>query len=182
MSRHSPTGFAFGILFEIAAVVAIVSFLPRIDLRPPTASATGQAFAQVDFGQTGAPESAISPVGWTQIDRSSPDFNQQASYYQRPTAQPAKNSPQDGSLPPQAAPPLIESDPARTQYVEQRLDRASQQLVNSVGSAVTQAATNWRRYPPTAEQPSAVAPPAPTASRRQRTGSASSPPRPWIRY
>ena len=40
MSHRSPTGFAFSMIFEIAAVVIIVSLLPRFDLRPV---ATAQA-------------------------------------------------------------------------------------------------------------------------------------------
>jgi hypothetical protein len=34
MSSKNPISFAFSVLFEIAAVVAIVSVLPRINLRP----------------------------------------------------------------------------------------------------------------------------------------------------
>jgi len=36
MSRSNPAGFALGILVEVAAIVFVVSLLPRIDLQPET--------------------------------------------------------------------------------------------------------------------------------------------------
>lgn len=192
MSRSSPTGFVFSIALEIAAVVAIVSFLPRVDLRPLATQAAEPIAARASANQPGNIDRAISPVSWTAPADITPALPPRETTYseRRP-----------------AAPPLIEADPARSQYVEQRLDRASQQLVNSVGSYVAQAAGGLASY-----QPSTVSPPsqisdsrttffapagaAPSAihqqqppasspglfSRRQTAGSFSTQPRPWLRY
>jgi len=186
MSRSSPTGFAFSLLFEIAAVVVIVSFLPRVDLRPLASAVAGQGPTQPSFHASPVIDSAVSPVGWTTPSIRREPAGHETSYYERyaasngarPTPSPA------GSFPVQPAPPLIELEQPRAdvaqraevsqrpEYVEQRLDRASQQLVNSVGTAVTNAADNWLR--PT--------PPAQPSFRRQPTIPTSTQPRPWIRY
>jgi hypothetical protein len=135
MARHSPFGFFIGIVLEIAAVAFVVSFLPRIDLRPAAALAPSQ------------PTSAMAP--------------QATSYYERPAAAKESTPPLDTLGPAESTtsnrsslasasfqpgetfrepPPLLVADPARPGYVEQRLDRSSQQLVNSVGSYVAQTA------------------------------------------
>src|SRR5882757_675645 len=90
MSRQNPAGFAFSILFEIAAVVAIVSLLPRIDLRP-TVSAS-QSFEPTT--NTGFQSPVIESPGWTNTLRQNPTANISA------------------------APPLIEDNVSRPQYVE----------------------------------------------------------------
>ncbi len=185
MSRSSPTGFAFSILFEIAAVVVIVSFLPRVDLRPLAAAVSGQGSATPSFSASQAIDSAISPVGWTTPSGSREPAGRETSYYERLAANSGvRPPPVTGSFPVQPAPPLIELEQQRAElsqraefaqrpeYVEQRLDRASQQLVNSMGTAVTSAADNWLRPPP-ATQPS---------FRRQPAISTPTQPRPWIRY
>jgi len=195
MSRSSPTGFAFSMLFEIAAIVVIVSFLPRVDLRPLASAVAAQVPTQPSFHASPPIDAAVSPVGWTtpSIRREPASIRREpagheTSHYERHTANSGARPAQApaGSFPVQPAPPLIElAQPRadipqraevsqRPEYVEQRLDRASQQLVNSVGTAVTNAADNWLR-PPTATQP---------GFRRQPTiPSPTQPqPRPWIRY
>jgi len=141
MARQNPASFAFSIVFEIVAVVAIVSFLPRIDLRP-TASAS-QSFEP----PSGAPWQ--SPVVDTSSWNASNRVPQQGSFSTSP--------PLTGF--PSTAPPLIADDTARPQYVEQRLDRASQQLLNSVGGAVNQAADQWIRSVPNSGQTEVAARP-----------------------
>ncbi len=113
MSRQSPTGFVFSVMFEIVAVVAVVSLLPRIDLRPTRSAAASQE----------------NPAMAVEAFVPSPVEYRQAS----------------GSF--STAPPLIES-PSRPQYVEERLDRASQKLMNSVGGAVNQVTDDWLRPQP----------------------------------
>jgi hypothetical protein len=207
MSRQSPTGFVFSMAVEIAAVVVIVSFLPRVDLRPSATAADG-TYAPANAGQPAAAEPVLSRLDWKSTGRVSAEPpTRETSYYQRPAAPSQPESRQARSLPSREAPPLIDVDSARPQYVEQRLDRASQQLVNSVGSYVAQAAGNLVNFqsasasPPLqtsssvtpAFSPTAILPPATTPqptysappvmpSRRQGTGSFSTQPRPWIRY
>jgi hypothetical protein len=184
MSRSSPTGFAFSILFEIAAVVVIVSFLPRVDLRPLASAVAGQDPRQPSFHAGQAMDSAVSPVGWTTPGVRRESAGNETSYYERHAASSGSRPAAAGSFPVQPAPPLIELEQQRAEisqrtevsqrpeYVEQRLDRASQQLVNSVGSAVTNAADNWLRPPPATQPP----------FRRQPTIPTPTQPRPWIRY
>jgi hypothetical protein len=178
MSRSSPTGFAFSILFEIAAVVVIVSFLPRVDLRPLASAAAGQGPAPPAFHANEPVDSAVSPVGWTTPGASREPAGRETSYYERHASPNGARPTALGSFPVQSAPPLIELETQRTEvsqrpeYVEQRLDRASQQLVNSVGTAVAGAADHWLRPPP-GSQPS---------FRRQPAISTPTQPRPWIRY
>lgn len=159
MSRQNPATFAFSILFEIAAVVAIVSLLPRIDLRP-TVSAS-QSF-----------EPATSPGFQSPIVESPawPDLHRQS------------NSPNIS-----AAPPLIEDNASRPQYVEQRLDRASQQLLNSVGGAVNHAAEEWLRPSPNSGQPEVAArpiinQPPQYQPPQQPANTRTMEPRRWLRY
>jgi hypothetical protein len=180
MSRHSPTGFGFSVLLEVAAVVAIVAFLPRVDLRPSAASAAfGQDAAE---GRVQIPtDASVAPVGWTPLDIRNGEATRPTSYYERATS-PSPSSPPIGSFsaPPEpAAPPFINTNRPDPKYVEDRLDRASQQLVNSVGTAVNNAANNWLTPP---QQQSSVA----TTVARPRTAPATTSqvpqPRPWLRY
>lgn len=180
MSRHSPTGFGFSVLLEVAAVVAIVAFLPRVDLRPSVASAAFSQDAAADRVQIPA-EAPVSPVGWTALDIRNGEATRATSYYERATPQ-SPSSPPSGSFSPQpmaAAPPFIDANRPDPKYVEERLDRASQQLVNSVGTAVNNAANNWLA-PPKPQSPVA------TTVGRPRTAPAASSqspqPRPWLRY
>jgi hypothetical protein len=195
MSRHSPTGFVFSLVVEIAAVVAIVSFLPRIDLRPAAAAA-----AASNFQAGGAPpaqaEPTISHVGWTTPDsRETARPSAETSYYQRHSPQPLAAESSAASQPQREPPPLIVADPSTPGYVEQRLDRASQQLVNSVGTAVANTAGNWLNYPPqpttagstfaapaASPQPSFSTQATPSAARRPATAANAAQPRPWMRY
>ncbi len=182
MSRHSPTGFGFSILVEIAAVIAIVAFLPRVDLRPSAASAFTQDIAPA--GQTPITDASVAPVGWTALDIRNGEATRPTSYYERAPNQPSNNAPTASfsapvtqpapAAPP--APPFIETNRPDPKYVEDRLDRASQQLVNSVGSAVSTAANNW--LPPQKAQAST----AKTAQRPSVGQSATAQPRPWLRY
>ena len=184
MSRSSPTGFAFSILFEIAAVVVIVSFLPRVDLRPLASAVAGQNPAQPSFHSNQSMDSPISPVAWTTPSIRREPAGHETSYYERHASNSGLRPAAVGSFPVQPAPPLIEREQQRAEippraevsqrpeYVEQRLDRASQQLVNSVGTAVTSAADNWLRPSPTVQ---------PSFS-RQRNIPTPTQPRPWIRY
>ena len=173
MSRQSPTGFGFSILFEIMAVVAIVAFLPRIDLRPSIASAFGQDIA-AGGGKVPASEAAVSPVGWTALDIHNGEATRAASYYEQAAPKPAIAT-TAGAFSAAAAPPFLDASRPDPKYVEDRLDRASQQLVNSVGSVVTTAASSWLPPP--------KSPPISTTVQRPRTGSTTtSQPRPWLRY
>jgi hypothetical protein len=191
MSRQSPLGFAFTVVMEITAIVAIVSLLPRVDLRPPATPAAEKDVATASKNPRPTVDPTITPVGWTApSDGNGVAPSRETSYYERRPS----------------APSLIEPDPARSQYVEQRLDRASQQLVNSVGSYVAQAGGSFGSYPPsrvppppgpsdsrtTTFAPATISPsiaPQPTAtassgppSRRQSAGSSATQPRPWLRY
>jgi len=174
MSRHSPTGFGFSILLEIAAVIAVVAFLPRIDLRPSAASAAFSPDAVESRVQIPA-ETPVSPVGWTAFDIRNGEATRPTSYYERAAA-PSPGAAPTGSFSTQPAPPLIETPRVDPKYVEDRLDRASQHLVNSVGSAVTNATNSL--LPPQKPQ-------SPATNRVQRPpmGQANtSQPRPWLRY
>ena len=113
MSRHSPTGFAFSMLIEIAAVVIIVSLLPRVDLRPRVSAAPPGNTAASPPTEPGTPSLLTS--------------------FQRPPADSR----------PSLAPSLVETPPLNPQDVERRLDRASQQLVNSFGSTVSSVASDF---------------------------------------
>jgi hypothetical protein len=118
MSSKNPISFGFSVLFEIAAVVAIVSVLPRINLRP-SVSANQSPLETLPLQTTDL--RIQSPQPWTDNLRS---VDQRSA---------------------QSSPPVIEATPASPQYVEQQLDRASQRLLNSVGGAVNQASQDWLR-------------------------------------
>jgi hypothetical protein len=174
MSSKNPISFAFSILFEIAAVVAIVSVLPRINLRP-SVSANQSPLQTLPLQMTDL--RTPSQPTWINASRS----------FDQPTAQ--------------AAPPVIEATPANPQYVEQQLDRASQRLLNTMGGAVNQASQDWLRPLPQQTTPigtsqTAVSPPRndvefqpaakQTAHKSARwppaTPSTTAEPRPWLRY
>jgi hypothetical protein len=177
MSRHSPTGFGFSILVEIAAVIAIVAFLPRVDLRPSSASAFTQEVIAA-ASQTPIADPSVAPVGWTALDIRNGEATRPTSYYERAANQTASPAP-TGSFSAPVAPPFIETNRPDPKYVEDRLDRASQQLLNSVGSAATTAASNWLPAPQLQQRTSNTA-------QRPQIGPAktttTSQPRPWLRY
>lgn len=143
MSRRSPTGFVFSVAAEVIAVVFIVSVLPRVDLRRTAGAA---------LNREPASESAATPLQlpqWGQtLDRqsSAQTYAQphETSYYQRRTQPELAREPSRE----RDITPLIAVDPAKPGYVEQRLDRASQDLVNSVGTYVSQAATDLLQVQP----------------------------------
>jgi hypothetical protein len=141
MSRRSPTGFVFSVAAEVIAVVFIVSVLPRVDLRHSAGAAPSSA--QTSTG----PTSLLPLPGWGQAadNRPSPPAFE-TSYYQRRTQPDPPREPSHE----REFTPLITVDPAKPGYVEQRLDRASQDLVNTVGSYVSQAATDLLQVPPPA--------------------------------
>jgi hypothetical protein len=118
MSSKNPISFAFSVLFEIAAVVAIVSVLPHVNLRP-SVSANQSTQETLPLQMTDL--RIQSPQSWAANAR---PFDQQST---------------------QNLPPVIEASPASPQYVEQQLDRASQRLLNTVGGAVNQAGQDWLR-------------------------------------
>ncbi len=168
MSRPSSGGFLFGFVAEIAVVVAAVSLLPRIDLSggqaaadlPPRLPAEETSYYQRQ------PEPANGPSHVAAAPRFAPQPLD--SFSPRSHRAAAEREP----------PPLIVVDPARPAYVEQRLDQASQSLVNGLGGYVARTADNLLSQPsapaPAAGQPSGGSFSAPPASRPL--------PRPWIRY
>ena len=143
MSRRSPTGFVFSVAAEVIAVVFIVSVLPRVDLR----RTAGAALNGEPAGESAATPLQLPQWGQTLDRQSSAQTYAQpheTSYYQRRTQpEPAREPSRERDIT-----PLIAVDPAKLGYVEQRLDRASQDLVNSVGSYVSQAATDLLQVQP----------------------------------
>ena len=182
MSRQSPLGFAASMAIEVAAVVFIVSLLPRVDLRPKAQAATGNS---IDLPET-------EYVSATPMPR------RETSYYQDRATSTFGKSSMESPLTWRAPPPLASTEP-EPRYVEQRLDHASQQLVNGVGSYVAQAAGDFLGSPspaasnrvPTLQgsfptQSSARSSQMPTQTRSPQmpvqTPQAPAQPRPWIRY
>lgn len=195
MLRPSSGGFVLGVAAEIAVVVAAVSVIPRLDL------------------SGGRAASAAAPAAFVPAPH-------ETVFYEQPTPAPARppardyaaQSPRLFASAPVAAsptyrepPPLITADPTqpgyaeqRPAYVEQRLDRASQGLVNGLGSYVSRAAGNFSPenlrqpapalspLPPTYSPPPAWQPPQTAAP--QSASFATKPPaqavqpRPWMRY
>jgi len=205
MSRQNPFGFVFSTVIEIAAIVVIVSLLPRIDLRPK-ATASDIAPSPASYRQPGDNRPTISRASWASPNQTAAPASRETSYYERRPVQANFNSPAVSSPPRPEAPPLIDLGPSRTTYVEQRLDRASQQLVNSVGSAVANATGDVLSYQrpatpvyadspafspsntaavtvPSAPKQQLTFPPSPAANpARPSRGSFATQPRPWIRY
>lgn len=146
MARHSPTGFAFGMLLEIAAVVVIVSLLPRFDLRPPAQAEERPTPLDTQpparlASLTTLPESAIE---------SRPKMNSSPNLL--------SSEPKFASFP---APAAAEHASLAAHEVEQRLDRASQQLVNTLGTAAATWASDVQHV---ASRPALPPPPAPQAT------------------
>jgi hypothetical protein len=139
MSRRSPTGFVFSVTAEVIAVVFIVSVLPRVDLRR-TADAAPTAVPATESAQTPL---QLPQWGQTLSDQRAAQPHE-TSYYQRHTQPDVAREPSRE----RDITPLIAVDPAKPGYVEQRLDRASQDLVNTVGSYVSQAATDLLQIQP----------------------------------
>lgn len=211
MSRRSPTSFVFSVAAEVIAVVFIVSVLPRVDLR----RSAGASPTADDRNFQGSESPSLLPLpNWSAAaDSQRERAPHETSYYQQrtqPTASsavspPAVSPPANRDLPAREPAPLITVDPARPGYVEQRLDRASQDLVNTVGSYVSQAASDLLPVQPTAPTPqrTATQPYAPALSRLPPAAASPalpfsptpatsgsfptqpqspSPPRPWVRY
>ena len=201
MSRSSPTGFVLGVVVELVAVVFIVSLVPKIDLSSAAGDVRTTPTELASFSQ---PSSANSPPRLVEATpllpvSTAPSFKtnpQETSYYQRRSELAASPLPVTEQALSRQPPPLITVDPARPGYVEQRLDRASQGLVNSVGSYIANSADELRRLPQLATTVTSPAPAPeinfPTTSTqspsqsavRQRTpsGTAQAQPRPWMRY
>ncbi len=145
MADHSPTGFAFGTLLEVAVIVVVVSILPRFDLRPPA-----QAEERLS---SPAPSPSASQTSFTSFSgantTSRPPFN--ASPVLLP-AEPISNL---------APPPAAQSPRLAAHEVEQRLDRASQQLVNTLGTAAADWSGEFRHQAsrPTLPAQQLIAPP-----------------------
>lgn len=207
MSRNSPTGFLFSMALEIAAVAAIVALLPRVDLRPRSASSAEPLASPGEYRPAAEASRSSMAAGWMETSPGSNQPSARAVSYNEPVAGETNYSvPSVAPTARREPPPLLSADtPPSPQYVEERLDRASQQLVNSVGSFVTRAAgdvfgsappPNPAIPPPTAVT-SRYAPPAsaagnvlsqpsfptqPAASPRPTTPPTTFQPRPWMRY
>jgi hypothetical protein len=181
MSRQSPLGFAASMAIEVAAVVFVVSLLPRVDLRPKAQAASGNS---VDLPET-------------EFVNATPMPRRETSYYQDRATSPAGNSSVESPLT-WRAPPLLASTEPEPRYVEQRLDRASQQLVNGVGSYVAQAAGDFLgssspvasdrapllrgSFPTETSARSPHVPQTRSSHLPVQTPQAPTQPRPWIRY
>lgn len=149
MSRSSPAGFALGILVEVAAIVFVVSLLPRINLQLET---------QALVADRGSAPPALEALQWRE------------------------------------PPSLMAVDPNRPGHIEQQLDQASQQLINTVGTyAIRTADDVARAFPPAkSDLPPAAAQPAPltqlprapsfTSTAHRNPNPSDQQPRPWIRY
>src|SRR5690349_9454465 len=119
MSRQNPIGFAFSTLIEVAAIVTIVAFLPRVDLRPSATGAPGRADAYAGPIQSSRSDQSILPVTWTTLETTNALPQRETSYYQRPTP-PAGNGTSSGSFATQSAAPAIEIPRADPRFVEDR--------------------------------------------------------------
>ena len=200
MSRSNPTGFVLGVVFELVAVVFIVSLVPKIDLRSASGDTRTVPTEYASFSQpaASAPPNLVRamPLPPASTEPSFQTIPQETSYYQRRNERAASPLPATEAALARQAPPLISVDPARPGYVEQRLDRASQGLVNSVGSYITNSADELRRLPqpitnvtsanaaPEINFPttSSQSPSPATARQRPPAGTAQAQPRPWMRY
>jgi hypothetical protein len=218
MTRQRPLGFLFGVSLEIAAVALIVTLLPRVDLRPKDAAAGDAGASPIRFApphsqpppaarEASRTDPAVLEVAWNDESLRSGPSVRQSAYDERPSFATEPSPPPAGLASRPAPPPLVQTDPGRVRYVEDRLDRASQQLVSSVGSFITDAASNVLS-PPAPAAVSLPAPPAPSVTRYApqppnsitpaltpsfptaaaappaRTQPAPAPfqPRPWMRY
>jgi hypothetical protein len=177
MSQKSPLGFGFGVLIEIAAVVAIVAVLPRIDLRPPAAAQAATMHVEAIPADAPAANAPISQVNWTALDLRNGEATRAVPYYE-PVQTTTVNTPAVGSFGPSSSSPATIPPPTINvpdpKYVEQRLDRVSQQLVNTVGSAVSSAGSQWTQVQKPAGGQSAAP--------RQKPSGSTAQVRPWLRY
>lgn len=146
MSRRSPLGFVLSLGLEVALVVLIVSALPRVDLSGGRAGETPQPAGAVDFaGQSlrqAMTETSLKLVREAQPADSPPRLT--------PIGATAARAAEPPPLLETGAVPVADSwRPAEragvdsqqeSQYAEQRLDRASQTLLNGLGSYVARSA------------------------------------------
>jgi hypothetical protein len=156
MSRRSPTGFVFSVAAEVIAVVFIVSVLPRVDLRRSAGAAPSTPTMNPAMREPNEPL-ALPSWGQTVDARPNPPPRETSYYERRPQA---VDVPREFSRERDIT-PLIAVDPAKPGYVEERLDRASQELVNSVGSYVSQAATDLLQVQPPPAGPQRIGQPVP---------------------
>jgi hypothetical protein len=190
MSRKTPLGFVIGIAIEAAAIVFVISLLPQVDLRPSSREHNQEQLLQESVApsllqtikETAGGENR--PQIWPAVER------RPASYGNALTSVTAP--PRAESSPVSPVTPLANAS-SGVADVEQRLDRASQQLLNGVGSYVSQAAGQWSAppaQPVTTLSPVvppsfatggvSVAPTQPTIPPRPSASPAQH--RPWIRY
>jgi hypothetical protein len=190
MSRPASGGFVLGFAAEIAIVVAAVSLLPRIDL-------SGGRTLSADNTGAVQPLAALHETSHYESPRNETLHNETTRYERRTEpAAPRSFGQAPASLPPRLAyapqptpepatrrepPPLIAVDPARPAYVEQRLDRASQDLVNGLGSYVTTAAQNLLTPAPPRRDPLPPAP-VPYSGSFATQPPREAPPRLWSQY
>jgi hypothetical protein len=148
MSRSNPLGFAVTMAVEVAVVAGLVTLLPKVDLKPDSAIARpGSPYAA-------SAEESVAVVS-TGYEPAASIATHETSYYRQRAAEAASDVVTNQT----SAPPLINDDTSQRRYVEQRLDRSSQQLLNSVGGYVsnvvaplarpserTTGRTAWRQY------------------------------------
>jgi hypothetical protein len=129
MSRQSPFGFTFSMLIEIAAVVAIVSYLPRIDLRP---SATAADVPQRVNGDSALQvPAALSTIRFSPPERAEAAPRETSFYQPRLLTSPetAPSAPRQSS---REAPPLIAVDADRSTSRSTSIGPASSSSIRSV--------------------------------------------------
>ena len=169
MSRPNSGGFLFGFVVEIAIVVAVVSLLPRVDLsgKQTAADLPPRLLPQETSYYQRQPEPVSRPVAVAPAPRITPQPLE--TFITRPPQAAEQREP----------PPLIVVDPgAQPAFVEQRLDRASQGLVNGLGDYFVRTAES---IAPTPALPAETTRSAPGGSFPTRPVRATLP-RPWMRY
>jgi hypothetical protein len=125
MSRKSPTGFVTGLVAEIAIIAAVVSLLPRVPL--------GRA-APVTQGEIADERPSLVPLP-------------------EPLPPPSDDWRTAVGRPVEAAIPLpLDLPPADPVYVEKRLDKAGQQLLEGVSRHLSRQAQELLQTPPTTDQ------------------------------
>ena len=133
MSRKSPTGFVTGLIAEIAIIAAVVSLLPRVPL--------GRA----------------APVAHEQI------ANERPSLVPRPEPLPPPDDDWRTAVSRPVEPastPQLDLPPADPAYVEKRLDKAGQHLLEGVSQYLSQQAKEVFQPPQPNTEP-VLAPPHP---------------------
>ena len=136
MSRKSPTGFVTGLVAEIAIIAAVVSLLPRVPL--------GRA-APVAEGEIADERPSLVPLP-------------------EPLPPPSDDWRTAVGRPVEAAIPLqLDLPPADPVYVEKRLDKAGQQLLEGVSQYLSRQAQELMQTPQQPgeqdRQPARAAPP-----------------------